>query len=106
LDRDALAHRRLDQLRVVFHIADDIVLEHEAVGVVTGIGVAGQLALPIGGDETKAVPTLGRPSMGDPVLLEDDMADALRLQAVAHREAGLAAADDDDGNIGGVGAGC
>ena len=49
---------------------------------------------PVGKLKPQAVPALASPPFGDPVPLEHEMREAALLQPVAHRQPGLAAADD------------
>ena len=94
--RDALVKRRLETLGIALDVVDDRVLEHEAVGIVTVVGVARQPALPIRGHEAERVPALRAPRRRDAVALEHDVVDAAPGQLPARGKAGLAAADDDD----------
>ena len=94
--RHAFTQRGVHLLPEAGQVVVDLVLLHEAMRVVACIGVAGQLALPVGRDQAEAVPALGAPAVQRSVLLEHHMAGADLLQVVAHRQAGLAAADDDD----------
>ncbi len=48
---------------------------------------------PVGKLEFQAVPTFAAPAFGDPLPLQHQMRQPALLQAVAHHEAGLAAAD-------------
>jgi hypothetical protein len=74
----------------------DLLLHHEAVRIVARVAPARQLALPVGRDEAERVPALRAPAVHEAALLDHQVVDAALLQAVAQRQAGLAAADDDD----------
>ena len=83
-----------------FDVGDDVVAQHEALRVIAGIGKAGKLALPVWRHQAERVPALRPPGVGDPVLLENDVIDVVLAQMMAHRESGLAAADDGDADVG------
>ena len=74
----------------------DLVLDHEAVRITALVAPARQLALPVGRDEAERIPALRAPGVHEAALLDHEVVDAAQLQAVAQRQAGLAAADDDD----------
>ena len=95
-DGDPLEDRRLERGRVGLEVADDLVFLHEAEGLLAGVRKARQLALPVRGHEAKRVPSPVAPLVPDAMLLEHDVVDAALLEAVAHREARLPAADDGD----------
>ena len=104
-DPDAFLQRRFDATGVVLHIGDDIVTDHETVRIVAGVIEAGQFALPVRRDQAEAVPTLRAPGMGDAVFLEHDVIDGVGGQVIAHGQAGLAAANDGDTDMGDLGHG-
>jgi len=96
---DAFAHRRRERRSIRLDVLHDLVLHHEAVGIVARIGKAGQLALPVRRDEREAVPAFGAPRMADAMPLEHDVIDAVLLQAPTRGKPGLAGADDDRRNL-------
>ncbi|MNV68428.1 hypothetical protein D3C71_1612780 [compost metagenome] len=104
-----LVHRHAFERRRV-HMGDkalepgvDLFLDHETVGIIARIAPAGQVALPVRGDQTERVPALAAPAVHQPVLFQHQVIDAALLQVVAQRQAGLAAADDGNAVVGGVG---
>ncbi len=60
-DGHTFADRSRDFLCVVFDIGDDIVAQHEAFRIVSGIGESGQLALPVRRHQAECIPALGFP---------------------------------------------
>ncbi len=87
-------HRRRNGARITVDEFDGLGHRAVAVGIVALIAVAGQPALPVGRQQAQRIPALGTPCMGDLTALQHDMIDGALRQAPAHRQAGLAAADD------------
>ena len=96
LYRDALTGGSVDTADEAVEVVDDFLALHEPVRVVPGIGVAWQGALPVRRHQAEGIPALGAPAMGEAVLFQQQMVDALLLQVVAGGQTGLPAADDDD----------
>ena len=71
---------RVDLALEGVEIVEDFVLDHEAVRVGAGIGMAGQLALPVRRDEAERVPPLVAPFVHARLLLEHDMVEPARLE--------------------------
>ena len=69
---------------------------HEPVGIGPGVAMARQPRHPVRREQPERIPALAPPALGDPPALEHDVRDAARREAVAHRQAGLAGADDQD----------
>src|SRR5580698_9556457 len=61
--RHAFEQRRIEGGNEAVHVGDNFIAYHEAVGVRPLIGKAGQLALPVWGDETKCVPSFSAPGV-------------------------------------------
>ena len=91
-----LAHRGAERAGVGLQVGHDLVLAHEAVGIVARVGEAWQLERPVRTDQAQRVPSLAAPALGDASLLEHDVRAALLGQVVAHGEPGLPTANDDD----------
>ncbi len=96
--RDSLMDRRAGLSRISFDISDDLVSSHEAVRLRAVVRMAGELALPVRRHEAERVPALRAPGVRNAVLFDDHVLDAPTGELMAHRKAGLAAADHDDGN--------
>jgi len=96
LDADALMHRERELAGIGLHVVGDLVAPDEAIGVRPAQGVAGQAALPVGGNEAERVPALVAPAVCDVLALEDEVVHAALAQAEAHGQARLAAANDHD----------
>jgi len=62
--------------------------------------VAGQAALPVGGEEPQRVPALAPPRIGDLAAFEDDVIDRALGEEARRGEAGVAGPDDDGGMSG------
>ena len=77
--------------------AIDLGHRDEAVGIVALVAEAGQPALPVGREQAERVPALGPPRVGDLAALEHHVVDGALGEAPAHRQAGMAGADDDGG---------
>ena len=88
---DALVHRHL--AGVALEVADDVVAEHEAVGVVAVVAAAGQLDRPVRRHEAERRPAVA-PALADAPALQDDVLDPRAGELVAHRETCLTGADD------------
>src|SRR5215471_9025227 len=73
---------------------DDVGGGHVAVGVVTGVLVAGEPGLPVRGEQPQARPAPGPPRVRHLTALEDDVVDRAFGEAAAHGQAGVAGADD------------
>src|SRR4051794_23119346 len=76
-DLDALPDGRVEARRVALQVADHVVLRHEAVRVVTVVGVSGELDGPVRRDQAEAVPAPA-PGLADAAPLEDHVLDAGR----------------------------
>ena len=74
---------------------DDLGHRHEAVGIVAVVAEAGQPALPVRREQAQRVPALGPPRVGDLAALEHHVVDRALGEAAAHRQPGVAGADDD-----------
>ena len=61
--------------------------------------MAGELALPVRRDQTKGVPSFRAPGFCESVLFKDNVVNSPLLQQVAGGEAGLSAADHNDGEV-------
>ena len=93
--RDPFSHRRLEPRRVALEVLDELVAGHESVGVVPLVLTPGQQHAPIRRHQAEAVPA-PTPGLPHATFLEHEVLDARLRQLVAHREPGLACADDDD----------
>ena len=95
---DAFAQRRVEAGAIGVEVFDDLVLGHEAVGVGAAVGAvvgeARQAALPVGRDQAERIPARVAPLAEAALALEHHVLDTGLLQMPAHRQAGLAAADD------------
>ena len=74
-------------VEVALEPSDDFLFDHEALGVVAVVVVAGEVALMIGGDEAEAIPTLVLPTVNGFVFFEDEMLDSLLGKVVGGGEA-------------------
>src|SRR5207237_3729724 len=72
----------------------DLVLPHEALGIVPGVGEARQPAELVGDQQAERVPPVAAPGLADVAPLEQDVLQALLLEMPAGCEAGLTGADD------------
>ena len=99
-DGDPFEDGRLERRRVALEVADDLVLLHEAERLRPAVGKARELALPVRRDEAERVPPSLTPLVADLVLLEDEVVDPPLLEAIAHGQARLPAADDGDAAAG------
>jgi hypothetical protein len=88
LDVDALAHGRVAAGGVALEVVDDLVAQHEAVGVVAVVAVARERHAPVRRHEAEAVPAVP-PRLADPAALEHDVVDARLRELVADGEPGL-----------------
>ena len=84
-------HLSLERLEII----EDLLLHHEPIRVRPVIGVPGQLALPIGRDEAKGVPSLFAPLVHGGLLFEHDVIEPGAAQPIAGGEASLTASDHD-----------
>ena len=66
-----------------------------AVGVVPVVAEAGEPALPVRCEQSQRVPALRLPRVRDLTALQQDVVDGTSGQPVAHRQTGVAGADDD-----------
>ena len=87
--------RSRERARVALQEVDHLGHRHVAVRVGPPVFPPGQAALPVRGEQAQRVPALGAPALGDPSPLEDDVVDRPVAEDTAHRQPGLAAADDD-----------
>ncbi len=93
--------RELEGFRIAFEIGDHVVACRIAV-LLAGEGKLRKAAVAAGREERQRVPALA-PRGGDGVgALEDDEAHTLTCEVVAHRQARLTRADDDDLVVGGL----
>jgi hypothetical protein len=97
-DPGMLAYRRAERRRVAGEPLGNLVAGHEAVRVGSVVGVAGESAVPVGGDQGEVVPPGVGPLVGDGLRLEHHVLDPGAGQVPAGGEPGLAAADHGDGN--------
>ena len=97
--RGAFHHGRIETRDVLIDVFDDLVLFHETVRIAAGVVKPRQCALPVRRDQAEGVPTLAAPRVADTIFLYDQMVDALLFQVVAHRKAGLATADNQNGIV-------
>ena len=95
----AAAHRGLDPPGVGDEVVGDLLLGREAVGVAVE-GEAREPVVPGGSVGHQRVPARRAPALRDPAPLEHDVGHAVAAQVLAHRQPGLAAADDD--GVGGL----
>ncbi len=86
-----------DPVRVAPDHVRDLGSGEEAVGVGLPGGLAGQSEHPVGCEQTQSGPPSRAPRVGDVTAVEHDVFDGSFAQPVAHREAGVAGADDDGG---------
>ena len=93
---DAAHDGRGDRLRVKLEIGGECAGRHEGVGIAPVIRQAGKNAHRVGRQQVQRAPALRMPPLADPPALQHHMVDAAQSEASAHRQAGLAAADDDD----------
>jgi hypothetical protein len=94
--RDPFAQRRLKEANIVLEVPHDLVLQHEPMRIGTAVREPGQPTLPVGRDQAEGIPAVLAPLVPDAVLLQHDVLDPALLQAVAHRQPGLATADHHD----------
>ena len=93
---DMLPHRRVEGPGETIDKADDLLFHHETVRRLPLIGVARQLALPIGRDQAETIPALLLPGVEYLLPLEHDMVQPGLRHVPGERKPGLAAADDRD----------
>ena len=93
---DAAADRRPDLLRVGDEVVRDLLLGGEAIGVEARELEAGEPVVPGGPVGDQGIPALRAPALGDPLALEHEVRHAAAAQVLAHRQPGLARADDED----------
>ena len=86
---DALANRRREARRVPLEVSDDLVAGDEALGVVAGVGGAGQAHGPVRRDQPEAVPQTP-PALANPCPLQHQVLEPAGGQLIAHRQPGLA----------------
>jgi len=86
--------RRADETGVAGEGGDDVGDGHESVGVIAGVGVAGEPGLPVRGEQPQAGPALGPPRVRHLTALEHDVVDRALSEAAAHGQAGMAGTDD------------
>ena len=94
-DLDAAAHWRIDPRRHCFEIADHAVACRKAVALAILEFQHGKPVVPCRPVGDEAVPACGAPALGNPVTLDHQMVDPLFREMRAHRQAGLATADND-----------
>ena len=70
-----LQDRRVEGVAKALDEIDDFRFHHESMGLFTGIAVAGELALPVGGDKAETIPALVLPRMEGNAALQHQMAD-------------------------------
>src|SRR5580693_4631067 len=90
-DRYSFVNRWLEGMRVRFNVSNNLVLDHKSVWIRSGIGMAGQLALPVRRYQTKAVPSLRSPGFCQSVLFEDEVVNSPLFKQVTGGEACLSA---------------
>jgi hypothetical protein len=91
--RHVLPQREPVRVHVIVEVGGDLVPHHEPVRVVAAVREPGELALPIWRDETEAVPAALPPLPARFSFVHNDVFHPPAQQLMAHREAGLAAAD-------------
>ena len=74
---------------------DDLGHRHVPVRVFAVVGQSGQPALPVGREQPQRVPALRLPRVRDVAALEHDVVDRSCGELPAHRQTGVAGADDD-----------
>src|SRR5580698_5372696 len=102
LDRenlDILANGRIHLLPERLKVVENLRLHHEPVRVRSVVSMAGQLALPVGSDEAKSVPSFAPPFVHGGLLFEHDVIEPGAAQPIAGGETGLTASDDDGGIV-------
>jgi len=67
---------------------------HEPIRIASGVVEAGEIHLPIRSQERQRIPPLAPPSLGDPSPLQHDVGQTTFLQVVAHRQPGVATANN------------
>src|SRR5262249_21515771 len=92
----AAVHRRIDDPRIILHQAGDLAVIGEAVRITALVAIAWQADGPVRELEGKRVPALAVPAVRDAMPLQHDVLAAVLAEAIAHRHAGLAAADHHD----------
>jgi hypothetical protein len=80
---------------IALEVRDELGAGHEAVRIPTIIRVARETDAPIRGDQAKAVPML-TPCLPHAASFEHHVRDRRLGEFAAHRESGLASADDDN----------
>ncbi len=73
LDHDTFAQWRCEGGDEAVDVIDDLVANHETVGIVARVGKAWKLTLPIRRHQAKRVPAFGPPGMAGTLLLEHDV---------------------------------
>src|SRR5262249_51939823 len=71
----------------------------EAVRIVALVGEAGQPALPVGREQAERIPALGTPGIGDLAALDHHVIDRAQRETPAHRQTGVAGANDNSGDL-------
>src|SRR5208283_88267 len=84
-----------DMFRVSDKVIDDLVLGGKAIGVDAGERPARKSVMPSGTVGDKRIPPFRAPALNNPMALDDEMRRAAFAQVLAHRQAGLTAADDE-----------
>ena len=74
---------------------DDLGHGHEPVRIVAAVCEAGQLGLPVRGEQAQGVPALRPPCVGHIPALEDHVVDRAPGEEVANRQAGVPGPDYD-----------
>ena len=93
-DRHAAAHRGGDGSGIGDEIIHDLVAGREFIAIDTGDRVAWHAVAPGGSVGVQPVPAFGPPALDDPVPFQNQVRPAALAQPFAHRQPGLAAADD------------
>ena len=94
-DRRSALNGRRDHPGVALDERDDLGHRHEPVRVIAVVGQSGQPALPVGRQQPQRVPTLRLPRVRDVAAFQHDVVDRPCGQVPAHRQTGVAGADDD-----------
>jgi hypothetical protein len=91
-----LDDRRPERRGVLLEVAHHLGAGHEPVGVRPAVTEARQLALPVRSDQAERAPAPLPPLVPHLLPLQHQVVDAALAQQIAHRQAGLTAADNGD----------
>ena len=95
LDFDSGSDRCVDLLRVGREVVRDLILGGERVGADVEF-LTGETVMPRRPVRHKGIPPARTPTLGDTVALHNQVWHTLQAEMFAHRDAGLAGADDEN----------